>query len=78
MHITGKRPGAVQEGPEGTECFVGLHGNRRTWVGCGRPGVPTGCAVKWPVWGVPLNDDDDDDDGHVNISPTKIIKLSRL
>ena len=41
--------------------FVSLHGNRRTWVGCGRPGVPAGCAFKWPVWGVPLNDDDDDD-----------------
>ena len=38
--------------------FVRLHGNRRTWVGCGRPGVPTGCAFKWHVWGVPLNDDD--------------------
>ena len=38
--------------------FVRLHGNRRTWVDCGRPGVPTCCAFKWPVWGVPLNDDD--------------------
>ena len=37
--------------------FVRLHGNRRTWVDCGWPGVPTGCAFKWPVWGVPLNDD---------------------
>ena len=27
-----------------------------------KPGVSAGCTFKWPVWGVPLNDDDDDDD----------------